>query len=98
MRETELTAAIMELAEELGVLAHHCQDSRHCTGPKGFVDVPLVGSKGVVWVEAKNDYSDTSAEQDLWRWNLHKAGQHWMLLRPRHLADGTVRSVLERIA
>jgi hypothetical protein len=98
LTEAELTGEILSLAGELGVLAHHCPDSRRCHGPKGFPDLVLAGTRGTVFAELKNDYSDTTADQEWWRWHLVKSGQHWRLWRPADLANGTIRSTLERIA
>jgi hypothetical protein len=107
MTEQELLRNIEELCDELGLFWHHCNDSRHCSGHKGIPDLIIAGQGGLVLAELKSESGESSAHQDLWGWTLTRAWRAmnaqahpsgWVLWRPLHLADGTIRAALEGIA
>ena len=99
MTENELQLEVQALCAELGLLWHHCKDSRKCAGHPGFPDLVILGPGGLHIVELKSDHGDTSAEQDQWIWLLHQSsfteGQVW---RPADLKSGRIRGTLERLA
>ncbi len=101
--EAELTDAVLELARELGLLVHHCKDSRTCIGHKGFADVVLAGPKGVIFRELKSEYGETSAYQDRWGHRLCQSRIEgiaialWDIWRPQDLESGRVRRELALI-
>lgn len=70
MSEAELVAEILKLIAKAGLLVHHCRDSRHCEGPKGFPDLVIVGPQGVIFREVKSEHGETSADQDRWGYRL----------------------------
>lgn len=96
MTELELLAEVTALCDRLGLLWHHDPDSRFVKGTPGFPDLVIVG-KRVLWAELKSDLGDTSAEQDLWHWTLHRADQTVAIWRPRDLENGAVEALLRGI-
>jgi hypothetical protein len=99
MTEAELQHEIEQLCEELGLLWHHCRDSRTCTGAKGFPDLVIAGIKGALFVELKSEDGETTANQDLWLWHLGQAPPYpARIWKPCHLRSGQIRTELERIA
>lgn len=95
--EREFSYLVLALAERVGVLAHWCADSRRCVGDRGFPDLTIVGSHGVIFAELKTDRGMTSAEQDLWIWTADRAGIRAVVWRPDHLIDGTIERLMEAI-
>lgn len=65
---------IIEAATRLGLLAHHCRDSRSCQGRRGFPDLVIAGPGKLIFVEVKVRGAETTAEQDLWGWSITRAG------------------------
>jgi hypothetical protein len=106
VNHAELLAKITALCDELGLLWHHCPDSRKCWGQRGFPDLLIAGPGGLIIAELKTRYDDTTAYQDLWGWTLTRAwnamgaAAHpsgWIVWRESDLADGTIRNALEEI-
>lgn len=98
MTELELLAAVVEQCGELGLLWHHCTDSRSCHGASGFPDLVIAGRRGVIFAELKSDIGETSAEQDLWLWTLARTSILYQLVwRPADLETGRIRGQLELI-
>ncbi len=99
MTEGELLELVQGECDRLGLLWHHCPDSRRCDGPRGFPDLLIAGPRGLVLIELKTHHGETSGEQDLWAWTLAHGGRdHYRLWRPADLEAGTVRAILERLA
>lgn len=104
MTETELQREVQALCDELGLLWHHCRDSRACDGPRGLPDLIVAGPRGVLFAELKSEDGDRSADQDLWGWTLTRAAEgesrrmNYRLWRPAHLASGLIATELRRIA
>ncbi|HEY1617985.1 MAG TPA: hypothetical protein VGG25_10230 [Streptosporangiaceae bacterium] len=98
MTEHELTARILGLAKDLGVLAHHCPTSVRCVGARGLPDLILAGQHGVIFAELKSAGGDTSAYQDDWLLTLVTAGVRVRVWRPADWHDGRIRRELETIA
>lgn len=97
MTEAELVAAVLDEAGRLGLMAHHCPDSRRCRGPRGFPDLVVLGRRGVIFAECKSSNGETNWHQDLWIWLLKKTTDV-AIWRPADLADGTIKQALENIA
>lgn len=99
MSEAELTRDIMALADSLGLLWHHCPDSRRCKGNRGFPDLVIAGPGGIIFAEVKGPDGETSAEQDLWGWTISdRKPARWRLWRPADLEDGTIERELRQLA
>ncbi|HEY1622131.1 MAG TPA: hypothetical protein VGG25_31225 [Streptosporangiaceae bacterium] len=101
MTEAQLLARVTGLCEELGLLWHHCNDARRCTGPDGFPDLVIAGQRGVMFAELKSASGETSAGQDLWLWTLDRAatGGHFGrgVFRPNLWDSGQIRRCLEAL-
>lgn len=104
MTETELQDRVQTLCDELGLLWHHCRDSRACNGHKGLPDLIIAGPRGLLLIELKSEDGDRSADQDLWAWTLSKAAEggtvrlDYQMWRPADLASGLIATELRRIA
>lgn len=83
--EAELTSDVIGLADSLGLLWHHCPDSRRCKGNPGFPDLLVAGPRGLVLAELKSEHGETSADQDLWLWTLRQAEIEAIVARPGSL-------------
>ena len=100
MTEAELQHEVEKLCDELGLLWHHCHDSRHCDGRRGFPDLVIIGPCGLLLAELKSAAGETSSGQDLWLWHLAKipGPRIWAIWRPADLASGRIRNELFAIA
>lgn len=98
MTEAELTRAVLALCDRHGALSHFCPDSRRCKGRRGFPDVPILGTRGMVLAELKADDGQTSADQDLWHWTAHQAGVPYRIWRPADLRSGLIERAIEELA
>lgn len=103
----ELQRNVEDLCDKLGLLWHHDVDGRLSRGTKGFPDLVIAGSRGLVFAELKSEDDDTTAEQDAWGWTLTRAWQAmggqspphpfgWVVWRPADWPN--IRSALESIA
>lgn len=72
MTEAELVAEVMAHSGRLGLLVHHCADSRRCRGNSGLPDLIILGPGGILFAEIKGPDGETSADQDQWLYFLHK--------------------------
>jgi hypothetical protein len=75
MTHSELVRKIINLASRLGLLAHHCGDSRRCHGAAGFPDVLAAGPGGLLLAEIKTGTADTTPQQDLWGWTITQVSE-----------------------
>lgn len=82
MTEQELQSLVLAELDGQGLLAHHCRDSRHCDGPKGFPDVIAVGNGRLVVAELKSDDGRWNLAQLGWRHAFRSAGVDVLELRP----------------
>lgn len=98
MNERELTAKVVEQCGRHGLLVHHCHDSRRCEGTPGLPDLIVASAKGVLFAELKGRDGETSADQDLWLYNLHKGGVPYVVWRPQDWDSGAVQARLEAMA
>lgn len=76
MNESEkiLTGQIIGECRRLGLLVHHCRDSRRCQGTKGMPDLVIASHRGILLAEIKSADGETSPGQDRWLYTLHQAG------------------------
>lgn len=96
MTEAEFQQAAERECDRLGLLWHHCTDSRRCRGPRGFPDLVVLGPRGWLTFELKGADGETSPEQDGWIWMAWRSGLAIPVLRP---ADrGQLVALLESIA
>lgn len=95
MTEDQLQREVESLCQKLGLLFHHCCDSKRCRGPRGLPDLIIVGRSGVLFRELKSEDGETSAEQDRWGWYLGR--DLWRVWRPADLTLGLIQRDLEEI-
>lgn len=93
MTEQELTNEVLAIAKENGVLAHHCNNSRYCSGDNGLPDLILVGKSHTMFVELKN-WGDLTRAQRLWRDRLKDTGIDYELWTPYELKSGHVEEMM----
>jgi hypothetical protein len=93
--EEDLQTEVQALCVDLGLIWHHCRNSRTCDGPKGFPDLTIASRNGLIAVELKSARGDTTPGQDFWLWTLGNNGRLW---RPADLDSGRIREQLERLA
>lgn len=96
--EASFLDQVLALCLEENCWAHHCHDSRLCSGPRGFPDLVIAGSRMVAFAELKSAVGSTSAPQTAWAWRLRAAGHESYVWRPKHLADGSIRAALQALA
>lgn len=97
MTEAMLQASILELARHHRLQAFHVYDSRRSAGV-GFPDLCIAGPGGVVFAELKNDILQPTPEQMTWLGTLEAGGAEVYLWRPQQWLDGTIATVLARLA
>ncbi|HEV2244924.1 MAG TPA: hypothetical protein VGR98_28070 [Streptosporangiaceae bacterium] len=98
MTETELAAAIIEHCDRLGLAVHHCRDSRKCEGTPGLPDMIIASVYGIMFAELKGPDGDTSADQDMWLYTLHKAAAPYAVWRPHDWESGLIQNHLAWLA
>jgi hypothetical protein len=100
--ETTLLKAVVELCRELGLLVHHCNDSRTCSGTNGLPDLIIVSRDGcgVVFAELKGPSSGSylNSSQQIWKWALISNGQTYQLWRPNDWHVENIQNFLTVIA
>lgn len=94
MSETELDSAVWELTRDFGLFARHVPDSRVIQGTKGFPDWEIIGPRGILWRENKNEFERPTAEQRHVGYLLTMNGQKWGIWRPSDLLSGLIRREL----
>lgn len=94
MNERQLTVAIEAECDRLGLLWHHCPDSRRCEGPRGKPDLLTAGPQGILLAEIKDEDGDTSPSQDAWLYMLHQADVPYAVWRPADWDNGTIKARL----
>lgn len=109
MTEGELLHEVMRYAAALGLLIHHCADSRHCHGSRGLPDLIILGPCGLLFAELKGPDGETSADQDSWLYHLHKIdalcglycgkpGPLYATWKPEHWEKGIIQARLSELA
>lgn len=101
--EQEFTDAVIELCALRGLLVHHCRPARTAKGwvtpiqgNKGFTDLVIVGSRGVLFRELKSESGRVSPEQDVWIGRLARAGSNVAVWRPAdwpHLIHAEIKAI-----
>jgi len=103
MSEDDLLVAVLDLAKTLGVRSAHFRPAQTQTGRwvtavqgdgKGFPDLVLVASGGVLFRELKSAKGSLSAEQRAWLDALAGAGADAAVWRPADLRSGRVLAEL----
>lgn len=89
--ESQLQAAVVQLARLRGWLVYHTYDSRRSHA--GFPDLVLVRER-VVFAELKAEKGVLSPQQSTWLRRLDDAGAEWFLWRPEQWLNGEVERVL----
>ncbi len=101
--EQAFTDAVIELARLRGLLVHHCRPARTAKGwatpiqgDKGFTDLVIVGSRGVLFRELKTESGRVSPEQNEWIGRLARAGANVAVWRPTdwpHLIHAEIKAI-----
>jgi molybdopterin synthase catalytic subunit len=94
MTESELQAAVLDIAAENQVLAFHCYDSRRSTG-KGFPDLVLSGLRHTLFAELKDAVSHLKPDQTTWKYRLIGSGEDYVTWRPKDLASGVIEATIK---
>ena len=109
MSEDDLLDTVVELAQLLGILTHHCRPARTkgrdgqdrwvtpIKGDKGFPDCVLAGARGVLYRELKAEKGRLSEEQNVWIARLRRAGADAAVWKPSDLATGRIQRELQEI-
>lgn len=99
MNEAQLLGEVLDEAQLLGIFAHHCGDSRRCTGTPGFPDLVLLGTRGVIFAELKGPATRMTLPQIQMEFRLRLVdGQRYELWRPGDWQTGRIRKQLREIA
>lgn len=102
MTESELQAAVIELARLLGYLVAHFRPAQTERGwrtavqgdGKGFPDLVLAGRGRVLFVELKGAAGKLSDEQVGWLGLLKLSGAETFVWRPRDWSSGAIEREL----
>lgn len=95
LTEADLQRTVLDMARWHGLLAFHSTDPRRDTCA-GFPDLVLLGSR-IAYVELKTEKGRIRPDQRIWLDRLIGAGQTVYVIRPSHLADGTVQRLMEAL-
>jgi hypothetical protein len=71
--EHEWCRFLLAEAKRAGLLGYWHPDSRRAEGHRGYPDLTLLGDRGVLFAEVKMAGASTSADQDMWAWQLMSA-------------------------
>lgn len=104
MTESELRSAILAECERLGLWVFWIPQAartgigRTAKTARGWPDLVIAGSHGVIFRELKSYYGQTSYEQDYWVWYLHNGGCDTGIWRPAEWESGRIRDELQALA
>jgi hypothetical protein len=98
VRHAEIVDEVMGRAGALGLLAHYCADGRRCRGRRGLPDLIVCGPYGLAWIEVKAGRDELEPDQTTWMHMLWAGGQVAVVIRERHLGDGTLDEVLDSLS
>lgn len=68
--EHEWCRFLLAEAARRGLLGYWHPDSRRAEGHRGYPDITLAGNHDVLFAEVKMAGASTSADQDMWAWQL----------------------------
>jgi hypothetical protein len=94
--EQSFLSQVTVLADSMGLLWHHCHDSRLCEGTPGFPDLVIAGPGGILFRELKSGTGETTPGQELWLWTLN-GSLRTSVWRPADLEAGIIRAELEAL-
>lgn len=80
MTERDLLDAVRDACCWSGLLCYHTHDSRR--SERGFPDVVIVGTRGLLFRELKSERGRLTAEQRQWLDRLNQAGADAAVWRP----------------
>jgi hypothetical protein len=95
MTEQELLAAVIHLADDIGL--YWWRDQHSLTNKPGFPDLLLIG-QSVLWVELKSQYGQLSSQQVAFKYRLIAAGASYACWRPSDYESGEIERELRLIA
>lgn len=93
-----MIAQIMKRAQDRGILAHYCRNSRSCFGDNGLPDLILAGPYGTAFYEVKTGHDIPSPAQTSWAHMLRAGGQEVHTIRERYLDDGSLELMLDALS
>jgi hypothetical protein len=96
MTEAEFQAEVERMCVSRRLLFHHCQTSYTCSGPNGFPDLVIAGTRGVIFAELKV-FAQLRGKQVDWFHTLAASGARYCLWAPDHLSDGTIARELDSL-
>jgi len=96
MTEDDLLATVRQACKTLHLLVYHTYDSRR--SERGFPDLVIVGVRGILFRELKNEKNKPTIHQQQWIQALQAAGADAGLWRPSDIFSGRITSELRRIA
>ena len=96
LTETQFQKIITDMADDRGILWHHCDAAYRCSGHNGFPDLILVKDI-VLFVELKSWYGRLRPEQSTYRERLDYAGANYALWRPRDLFNGVIEDAMNQL-
>ena len=99
MTESELDAAVRQLAALLGVRCYSVRNSRAgVVTSRGYPDLTLAGPGGVAFRELKTRSGMPTLEQRAWGRVLREAGADWAIWRPDDLQSRVIETELRQLA
>lgn len=97
MTEDAYLSEVYRIADDADVFVHHCNDPRRCHGT-GFLDLVLIGSRGVIWREVKAGYGhSTTPSQTSILYRLRGSGHDARVWKTADLLGGIVADEIARI-
>jgi hypothetical protein len=95
--ESGLQWEIINWCRVNGLLVHTCNLSVRCTG-KGFPDLIIASTNGVIWAELKAwSASKVKPEQTTWAYTLKAARQHYCRWTIADWDNGTIQRELTQL-
>lgn len=106
MSEDDLLTAVLDLCRYVNVRTLHIRPARTALGwrtavsgdGKGFPDLLIVGSKGVLYRELKTAKGLLTPDQKAWLECLKAAGQNAAIWRTEHLPSGLILREIQAVA
>lgn len=95
MSEADLQAAVLAMCRWMGLLVYHTHDSRR--SQPGYPDLTIAGPGGVIFRELKTARGRVSDAQKRWLQVLGAGHADAAVWRPADLAEGVIRTELEKL-